>query len=157
MSFGLVNPVADIKHQTPAIIISFESTFSGTSRVSAVIYALHGILPAELEPIVKDGQLEILGFMAGMTATKLVFGPRIAFGATKTLACLRLLQPKWWIRNHDDEFIDTYGVVGRMLRMDVYDLDRALKEEAETEGTEVKGLGDIKQADLRAGQCVALV
>lgn len=157
MSFGLVNPVADIKHQTPAIVISFESASDPTNKVSTVIYALHGILPEELEPTAQHGQLEILGFMAGMTATKLIFGPRIALGATKTLACLRSLQPKWWIRNHDDEFIDTYGVVGRMLRMDVYDLDRALREEAEAEGTEVKGLGDIRQADLRAGECVALV
>jgi hypothetical protein len=153
MSFGLVDPVADVKSQTPAIIISFKSG----PRVSAVIYALHGIEPEELEPIVKHGELEILGFMAGLTATKLVFGPRITFGATRTVACLRSLNPRWWIRNHDDEFIDTYGVVGRMLRMDVYDLDRALKEEAEGAGTEIKGLGEIKSADLRAGECVALV
>lgn len=153
ISLGLLDPVADIKSQTPAVIISFESG----PRVSAVIYALHGIEPEELEPIIKHGELEILGFMAGLTATKLVFGPRIAFGATKTVACLRSLSPRWWIRNHDDEFVDTYGLVGRMLRMDVYDLERALKEEAETAGTGIKGLGDIKQADLRAGEYVALV
>jgi hypothetical protein len=44
-----------------------------------------------------------------------------------------------------------------MLRMDVYDLDRALKEEAEAADGDVKDLGEIQMVDLRAGQSVALV
>lgn len=153
LSFGLLNPAADIQHQNPAVVISFQYG----EKVSAVIYALHGVEPAEIEPIIKQGEMEILAFMAGLTATRILFGPRITLGPAKNLACLRMLKPRYWIKNHDDEYVNTYGIIGRMLRMDAYDLDRALKEEAQAEGGEVKDLGAIEMVDLRAGQSVALV
>lgn len=150
LNFGLLNPLADIAHQTPAVIITFTS--EGTTH--AIIYALHGIHPKELEPVL-ESNVEVLGLMCGLTATKTITGHLIAYGGPQALACVRAVTPKWWIKNHDDEHVNVFGLIGRALRMDVYDLDRVLKEEA-GDG-EVRGLEGTELVDLRQGDSIAVV
>ena len=151
LSFGLLNPPADIAHQTPAVIIAFEHD----SQVNAVIYALHGIHPKELEPITSNGNVKVLALMAGLTATKTITGHLIAHGGPQALACVRAVKPRWWIKNHDDEHVNVFGLIGRALRMDEYTLDRALKEEA-GEG-EARALEGTELVDLRQGDSLAMV
>jgi hypothetical protein len=71
------------------------------------------------------------------------------------LACVRVVKPKWWIKNHDDDRGNVFGLIGRALRMDVYDLDRVLKEEAED--GDIRGLEGTEYVDLRQGDSVALL
>jgi hypothetical protein len=150
LSLGLLNPPADIAHQTPAVIIAFQQD----NTVCAIIYALHGIHPKELEPITKS-DVNVLGLMCGLTATKTITGHLIAYGGPQALACVRAVKPKWWIKNHDDEHVNVFGLIGRALRMDVYDLDRVSKEEA-GDG-EMRGLEETVFVDLRQGDSIALV
>jgi hypothetical protein len=65
------------------------------------------------------------------------------------------VKPKWWIKNHDDEHVNVFGLIGRALRMDVYDLDRVLKEEA-GDG-EMRDLEGTEFVDLRQGDYIALI
>jgi hypothetical protein len=151
LSFGLLNPAADIAHQTPAVIIAYEHEKS----VQAVVYALHGIHPKELAPVVENGEVEVVGLMCGLTATKTITGHLIAHGGPQALACVRALKPRWWIKNHDDEHVNVYGLIGRALRMDEYTLERALKEEA-GDG-DVKALEGTELVDLRQGESMVMV
>jgi hypothetical protein len=153
LSLGLLNPVADIAHQTPAIIIAFEHE----KVVNAVIYALHGIHPKEIAPVIESGEVEVLGLMCGLTATKTITGHLITHGGPQALACVRALKPRWWIKNHDDEHVNVYGLIGKALRMDEYTLDRVLKEEAGDGDGEVRGLEGTEFVDLRQGESMAMV
>ena len=150
LSFGLLNPLADIAHQTPAIIMAFQHD----NTTHAIVYALHGIHPKELEPITQS-DVKVLGLMCGLTATKTITGHLIAYGGPQALACVRAVKPKWWIKNHDDEHVNVFGLIGRALRMDEYTLDRVLKEEA-GEG-EVRHLEKTELVDLRQGESLAMV
>lgn len=150
LSLGLLNPPADIAHQTPAVIIAFKHD----TTVHAIIYALHGIHPKELEPITQS-DVNVLGLMCGLTATKTITGHLIAYGGPQALACVRAVKPKWWVKNHDDEHVNVFGLIGRALRMDEYDLDRVLKEEA-GDG-EMRDLEGTEFVDLRQGDSIALI
>lgn len=150
LQLGLLNPLADIAHQTPAVII----TFTSEETSFAIIYALHGIHPKELTPVTQS-KVEVLALMTGLTATKTITGHLIAYGGPQALACVRAVKPKWWIKNHDDEHVNVFGLIGRALRMDEYDLESVLKEEA-GEG-ELRGLEGTEFVDLRQGDCLALI
>jgi hypothetical protein len=150
LNLGLLNPPADIAHQTPAVIIGFKH-----DQINyAIIYALHGIHPKELEPVMND-DTKVLALMCGLTATKTITGHLIAYGGPQALACVRAVKPRWWIKNHDDENVNVFGLIGRALRMDEYTLERVLKEEA-GDG-EVRGLEETELVDLRQGDSIALV
>ena len=99
--------------------------------------------------------MNVLGLMSGLTATKTITGHLIAYGGPQALACVRAVKPKWWIKNHDDEHVNVFGLIGRALRMDEYDLDRVLKEEA-GDG-EMRGLEGTEFVDLRQGDSIALI
>ena len=93
--------------------------------------------------------------MCGLTATKTITGHLIAYGGPQALACVRAVKPRWWIKNHDDEHVNVFGLIGRALRMDEYTLNRVLKEEA-GEG-EVRDLEKTELVDLRQGESLAMV
>jgi hypothetical protein len=84
-----------------------------------------------------------------------IIGHLIANDGPQALPCVRAVKPKWWIKNHDDEHVHVFGLIGRALRMDVYDLDRVLKEEA-GDG-EMRGLEGTEYVDMRQGDGIALV
>jgi hypothetical protein len=132
------------------VIIAFQQD----DTVHAIIYALHGIHPKELEPVL-ESKVSVRGLMCGLTATKTITGHLIAYGGPQALACVRAVKPKWWIKNHDDEHVNVFGLIGRALRMDEYTLERVLKEEA-GEG-EARGLEGTELVDLRQGESLAMV
>lgn len=150
-SFGLLDS-KDYMSQLPAVIFAFESE---KQQVKSIIYAIHGIEGSELAPIAEHSQFEVLALMAVMADVKFAYlGMQVGHSGVKALDCCRTVKPRYWIRNHDDEHVQTYGLAGKILVKDVYDLDRALKEAKEA-GHE-QGLGDTQYADRRAGQSIAL-
>lgn len=150
LNLGLLISRTDFAYDTPSVIISFG--FGDT--VQAIIYALHGIHPKNIGPIIQN-KAKVLGLMAGLTAAKAITSHFIAYSGPQVLACVRAVEPKWWIMNHDDENINVSGSTVRALSMDVYDLKRVFKEEA-GEG-EVRGLEGTELVDLRQGESLAMV
>ncbi|KAJ7584391.1 hypothetical protein C8J56DRAFT_151334 [Mycena floridula] len=101
--------------------------FSTPAGRRALAYAPHGVAPSAASQVAEAlGSVPCIALLHGFDHVTLPLFGQVNFGLDSAVALVKALQPRRWIRTHDEPKL-AQGIVGRMLMLDRKEMGDAEK------------------------------